>query len=51
MEIRLCLTTLLKHFEFCAIPSEMDDALNLRTFITLTVAKSTFDVKLKRRVL
>ncbi|KAI7890607.1 cytochrome P450 [Mucor mucedo] len=51
MEMRLCLAALLKHFEFVAIPSEMEDALELRTFITLAVAKHTFDCKMRRRVL
>ncbi|KAI9328648.1 cytochrome P450 [Pilaira anomala] len=48
-EMRLCLASLLKNFEISAIPQEMEDAKNIRTFITMTVEKHTFDCKIRRR--
>lgn len=49
-EMRLALSSLLKNFEFLPIEQEMLDAQDIRTFITMTVAKSKFNVKVKRRV-
>ncbi|CAO3619566.1 unnamed protein product [Cunninghamella echinulata] len=49
MEMRLSIATLVKHYEFKAIPEELDNAKDLRQFITLTVEKNQFRIKLKPR--
>jgi hypothetical protein len=49
-EMRLSFATFLKHFDILPIEQEMKDAENVRCFITLTVAKSKFDIKAKRRI-
>ncbi|CAO3652710.1 unnamed protein product [Mucor hiemalis] len=48
-EMRLALSSLLKNFELQPIEQEMLDAQDIRTFITMTVAKSKFNVTIKRR--
>lgn len=48
-EIRLELATLVKKFDFEAIPESMKDAEDIRHFITLTIWKDTFKAKVSRR--
>ncbi|KAI8641354.1 cytochrome P450 [Parasitella parasitica] len=48
-EMRIAIATLLKTFEIKAIDQEMEDAKDRRQFITLTVPKNSFNVKIKRR--
>ncbi|CAO3615847.1 unnamed protein product [Cunninghamella blakesleeana] len=49
MEMRLSIATLVKHYDFKAIPAELEAAKDLRQFITLTVEKNSFQIKLKPR--
>jgi hypothetical protein len=48
-EMRISLASLLKHFDIAPIPQEMEDSKNRRHFITLTVEKNSFKIKVKRR--
>ncbi|CAM0136093.1 hypothetical protein VKS41_005519 [Umbelopsis sp. WA50703] len=48
-EIRLELATLVKKFDFEAIPESMKDAEDIRHFITLTIWKDSFKAKVSRR--
>lgn len=48
-EMRIAIATLLKTFEIKAIEQEMKDAEDRRQFITLTVPKNSFSIKVKRR--
>ncbi|KAG2203174.1 hypothetical protein INT46_008932 [Mucor plumbeus] len=48
-EMRIAIATLLKTFEIKAIEQEMKDAEDRRQFITLTVPKNSFNIKIKRR--
>ncbi|GAA5798604.1 cytochrome P450 [Helicostylum pulchrum] len=50
-EMRLCLASLLKNFEISPIAAEMEQAKELRTYITMTIASHTFDCKVRRRTL
>jgi hypothetical protein len=47
--MRIAIATLLKNFEIKAIEQEMKDAEDRRQFITLTVPKNSFNIKIKRR--
>lgn len=48
--MRISLATFLKHFEIKPIEQEMKDAEDRRSFITQSVAKNQFHIKVKRRV-
>lgn len=48
--MRISLASFLKHFEVAPIPQEMEDAKEIRTYITMTVAKRSFEIKVKRRI-
>ncbi|KAI9473437.1 MAG: cytochrome P450 [Benjaminiella poitrasii] len=48
-EMRIAISTLLKNFEIVPIEQEMKDAQDRRAFVTLTVAKNSFCIKMKRR--
>jgi cytochrome P450 len=48
-EMRICLSTFLKHFEIAPIEQEMKDAEEIRTFITMTIVKNSFKIRIKRR--
>ncbi|CAO3610605.1 unnamed protein product [Cunninghamella echinulata] len=49
MEMRLVLATLIKLYDFTAIPEEMKASEDVRHFITLTVASNQFKVLMRRR--
>lgn len=48
-EMRLCLSTLIKHFDFKPIAECMEDTKDRRQFVTLNIAKNTFKVKMSLR--
>lgn len=48
-EMRLSIATLIKFYDFKAIPQEHDHAKDRRAFITLGVAKNSFKALVKRR--
>lgn len=48
-EMRIAIATLLKTFEIQPIEQEMKDTEDRRQFITLTVPKNRFNIKIKRR--
>lgn len=48
-EMRLALANFFKYYEIKPIPEEMEEAKNLRQYLTLTVAKGSFLAKVKRR--
>ncbi|KAF1800882.1 cytochrome P450 [Mucor lusitanicus] len=48
-ELRLALANFFKYYEIKPIPKEMEEATNLRQYLTLTVAKGSFLAKVKRR--
>jgi hypothetical protein len=47
--MRLVIATLVKKFDFEAIPESMEDAADIRHFITLTIWKDSFKAKVSRR--
>lgn len=47
--MRITLATLVKRYDFKAIPEELEAAKDLRQFITLTVEKNSFKVMMKER--
>lgn len=49
MEMRLVLSTLIKRFDLTPIPEEMEQAKDVRHFVTLTVANNKFNVVAHRR--
>ncbi|ORZ05408.1 cytochrome P450 [Absidia repens] len=49
MEMRLVLATLIKRFDLSPIPDEMEQAKEVRHFVTLTVANNSFNVMVRRR--
>ncbi|CAO3622924.1 unnamed protein product [Cunninghamella echinulata] len=49
MEMRLVLATLIKLYDFTAIPEEMKASEDVREFITLTVASNQFKVIMRHR--
>ncbi|KAI8079930.1 cytochrome P450 [Halteromyces radiatus] len=49
MEMRLALSALIKLFDITAIPDEMEQANDIRHFVTLTVAQNKFNVILRPR--
>ncbi|KAI8336564.1 cytochrome P450 [Chlamydoabsidia padenii] len=49
MEMRLVLATLIKRFDLTPIPEEMEQAKEVRHFVTLTVANNKFNVIARRR--
>ncbi|KAI7905070.1 cytochrome P450 [Cokeromyces recurvatus] len=48
-EMRMALASLLKYFEIAPIEQEIKDAQDRRSFVTLTVAKNSVRIKIKRR--
>lgn len=48
-EMRIAIATIMKYFDLQSIPSEMKDATVRRQFITQTIEKNSFKVKVKRR--
>jgi benzoate 4-monooxygenase len=48
-EMRITLATLVKRYELKAIPEELENAKDIRQFITLTVEKNSFKVLMKER--
>ncbi|KAH8555620.1 cytochrome P450 [Umbelopsis sp. PMI_123] len=44
-EMRVCIATLVRNFEFLPIESSMEDAKDRRQFVTLTIAKNSFMVQ------
>ncbi|GAN10964.1 P450 monooxygenase [Mucor ambiguus] len=48
-ELRLSLANFFKYYEIKPIPEEMEEALNLRHYVTLTVEKSSFRAKLNEK--
>lgn len=51
MEMRLVLSTLIKRFDLTPIPEEMEQAKEVRHFVTLTVANNKFNLIARRRQL
>ncbi|KAI8096496.1 cytochrome P450 [Halteromyces radiatus] len=49
MEMRLALSTVIKLFDIIAIPDEMEQANDVRHFVTLTVAQNKFNAILRPR--
>ncbi|KAI8982259.1 cytochrome P450 [Mycotypha africana] len=49
-EMRIAIATLLKTYDIAPIPQEMEDATSRRHFITMTVQKNSFKIKMKRRI-
>jgi cytochrome P450 len=48
-EMRIALATFFKHYDIAPIEKEMQDSKDIRQYITMSVAKSSFSVKIKRR--
>ncbi|GAB5585105.1 hypothetical protein Unana1_00005 [Umbelopsis nana] len=49
MEMRLILSAFVYHFNFEPVPESVEDAKDLRQFITYTIAKNSYKVKLTNR--
>jgi hypothetical protein len=47
--MRVALSCLLKYYEIQPIEKEMEDSNEVRHFITLTVKKSSFKIRIKHR--
>ena len=48
-EMRITLATFLRLYDIAPIEQEMEESKDLRQFITMSVAKGSFNVRVKRR--